>query len=219
MVRLLDSVVAADPPRPLADPGAPVHPMRLVTRQVAFESGVGGWTAERRAKVAELFDGLAADWHSHRDDPQRTAPLEDAYARGDIPRGGVCLEVGSGDGQNTPFLAAHHEVVIAADLSSEMLRRAPAGVGPRVRADTSATPLRTDGAAVAVLVNALLFPAEMARIARVLVWVNTAGDLTPIHLSAEEVERALPGDWDGVASSAGRGTWAVFRRRPPAPQG
>lgn len=210
MVRFLDSVIAADPPRPATDPNAEPHPMRVVTRQVAFEPD--GWTAERRAKVTELFDGMAAGWHSHRNDPQRTAPLEDAYARGDIPRGGVCLEVGSGDGQNTPFLDEHHDLVVAADLSFQMLRYAPSDVGCRVRADTSATPLRAGGADVVVLVNALLFPAEMARVADVIVWVNTAGDLTPIHLGAAEVESALPGSWDGVASSAGRGTWSVFRR-------
>ena len=210
-IRFLDPVVAADPPRPPVDPDAPPHPMRVVTRQVAFEPG--GWTAERRAKVADLFDGLAPSWHEHRNDPQRTAPLEDAYQRGDIPRGGVCLEVGSGDGQNTAFLAGHHDLVVAADLSIEMLRHAPAGVGARVRADTSATPLRGAAADVVVLVNALLFPAEMTRVAsRAIVWVNTAGDLTPIHLGAEEVATALPGDWRGVASSAGWGTWAVFTR-------
>ena len=213
MVRFLDSVVASDPPRPPVDPDAPPHPMRVVTQQVAFEPD--GWTAERRAKVTELFDGMAAGWHSHRNDPQRTAPLEDAYQRGDIPRGGVCLEAGSGDGQNTAFLATHHHLVMAADLSMEMLRHAPAEVGERVRADTSATPLRDRSADVVVLVNALLFPAEMDRVCGgTLVWVNTAGDLTPIHLGAEEVASALPGDWDGVASSAGWGTWAVFRRRP-----
>ena len=211
VVRFLDPVVAADPPRPPSDPDAAPHPMRIVTRQVAFEPG--GWTAERRAKVAELFDGMASGWHSHRHDPQRTAPLEDAYQRGDIPRGGVCLEVGSGDGQNTAFLATHHDTVVAADLSMEMLRHAPTDVGSRVRADTSATPLRTGGAGVAVLVNALLFPAEMSRVADVIVWVNTAGDRTPIHLAADEVAQALPEGWNGVASSAGQGTWAVFRRR------
>jgi SAM-dependent methyltransferase len=186
--------------------------MRAVTRQVAFEPATA-WTAERRGKVAELFDGLAATWHEHRNDPQRSAALEDAYARGGIPAGGVCLEVGSGDGQNTAFLTAHHDVVVAADLSLEMLRHAPTDVGCRLRADTSATPLRDRSADVGVLVNALLFPAEMARVmARTIVWVNTAGDLTPIHLTADDVERALPGSWDAVASEAGWGTWAVFHR-------
>ena len=45
-----------------------------------------------------------------------------------------------------------------------------------------------------------------------VVWVNTAGDKTPIHLPADDVERALPGQWRGTASEAGWGTWAVLRR-------
>jgi SAM-dependent methyltransferase len=212
VLRFLDRVVPADPPKPAAtDQGE--HPMRKVTRQVAFEPD--GWTGDRRAKVAELFDGLAAGWHEHRNDPQRDVALRDAYARGGIPSGGVCLEVGSGDGQNTAFLVDHHELVIAADLSLEMLHHAPTGVGHRLRADTSETPLRTGAADVVVLVNALLFPAEMARVVApegAVVWVNTAGDLTPIHLSADEVASALPGGgWDGVASEAGWGTWVVVR--------
>lgn len=213
--RFLDCIVPEDPPRPALDPDAPPHPMREVTRQVAFDVDGTGWTAERRAKVAALFDGMAAGWHERRDDPQRTAPLEDAYRRGDITRGGVCLEVGSGDGQNTAFLASHHGKVIAADLSFEMLRRAPLGVGARLRADTSSTPIRTAAVDVLVLVNALLFPSEMDQVLSpggTLVWVNTSGDQTPIHLSADEVMAALPGEWDGVASHAGRGTWAVLHR-------
>ncbi|HUP86294.1 MAG TPA: class I SAM-dependent methyltransferase [Acidimicrobiales bacterium] len=212
-LRFLDPVVAADPPRPPTDPAAAEHPMRKVTRQVAFDPD--GWTAERRAKVAELFDGLAPSWHEHRHDPQRTAPLEDAYARGDIPAGGACLEVGSGDGQNTAFLAAHHDLVVAADLSLAMLRHAPVDIGHRVRTDSSASPLRDGAVDVVVLVNALLFPREMARVlgdGGALVWVNTAGDRTPIHLSAEEVVDALPGDWQGVVADAGQGTWAVLHR-------
>ncbi len=189
--------------------------MRAVTRQVATDPDGSAWTTERRAKVAELFDGMAPEWHRHRLDPQRTAALEDAYERGGIPSGGTCLEVGSGDGANTGFLASHHDLVIAADLSMEMLRHAVADVGFRVRADTSVAPFRSAGIDVVVLVNALLFPAEMARVlspAGVLVWVNTAGDQTPIHLPADEVEAALPGRWEGVASEAGWGTWSVFRQ-------
>ena len=213
MVRRLDWIVEPDPPRPAATDEHATHPIRAVTRQIAFEPG--GWTTERRAKVAELFDGLAPGWHSHLQDPQRTAPLEDAYARGDIPRGGTCLEVGSGDGQNTAFLATNHDHVVAADLSIEMLVRAPAEAGARVRADSGSLPLRTGGVDVAVLVNAFLFPSEIDRVLApggALVWVNTAGDLTPIHLGTEDVVLALPGEWDGVQSAAGWGTWAVLRR-------
>lgn len=215
MLRHLERVVPEDPPR-AATSGAATHPMREVTRQVAFDPD--GWSPARRAKVAVLFDGLAADWHTKRLEPQRTAPLDDAYERGGVPPGGRCLEVGSGDGANTAFLAAHHDVVVAADLSLEMLRHAPPELGPRVAADAGSAPLRDGAADVVVLVNALLFPREMDRVLApggVLVWVNTAGDHTPIHLSADGVEAALPGPWDGLASEAGRGTWAVFRRVAP----
>ncbi|HVF33299.1 MAG TPA: class I SAM-dependent methyltransferase [Acidimicrobiales bacterium] len=215
MLRVLEPIVPADPPRPGADAVAEraAHPMRAVTRQVAFEPG--GWTGERRAKVAALFDGLAPEWHTHLADPQRTVPLADAYERGAIPGGGTCLEVGSGDGANTAFLAERHDAVIALDLSIEMLRRA---TGDRVRADSGAAPLRTGAVDVVVLVNALLFPDETDRVLApggTVVWVNTAGDLTPIHLAAEEVEEALPGAWDGLASEAGWGSWSVWRRLSP----
>ncbi|MDZ7734427.1 MAG: hypothetical protein U5R31_16350 [Acidimicrobiia bacterium] len=65
------------------------------------------------------------------------------------------------------------------------------------------------------LQNALLFPAEVDRVLRpggVVIWVNSRGEHTPIHLPAEEVADVLPGDWDGVASRAGEGTWCVLRR-------
>ena len=204
--------VIVPPPAELIGDGNEDHPMRKVTRQVAFS---GAWDAERAAKVAELFDGLAPGWKSHLDDPQRTAPLSDAYERGGIPRGGLCLEVASGDGQNTAFLASHHDRVLCADLSMEMLRHAPVDVGHRLRADSGDLPLRPASVDVAVLVNAFLFPAELDRVLApggVFVWVNTAGDLTPIHLTTDDVLRALPGTWDGVDAEAGWGTWAVLRR-------
>jgi SAM-dependent methyltransferase len=213
VVQRLDRVIASDPPRIEATPEHAQHPMRAVTRQIAFEPG--GWTAERRAKVAELFDGLAPGWKSHLDDPQRTAALSDAYDRGDLPGGGLCLELGSGDGQNTAFLASHHDRVLCADLSLEMLRHAPTDIGQRVRADGGDLPLRPASVDVAVLVNAFLVPTELDRLLApggALVWVNTAGDLTPIHLTTDDVVRALPGEWDGVESDAGWGTWAVLHR-------
>jgi hypothetical protein len=45
-----------------------------------------------------------------------------------------------------------------------------------------------------------------------LLWVNSLGDRTPIHLPAEDVEKALPGDWNGLAADAGWGTWCALRR-------
>jgi len=67
-----------------------------------------------------------------------------------------------------------------------------------------------------VLINAFLFPVEVDRVLApggLVVWVNSSGESTPIHLTAEEVVEVLPGDWDGVAARAGVGTWCVLHRR------
>lgn len=190
------------------------HPMRTVTRQVAFEPD--GWTPERRAKVAELFDGLAPEWHT-REVPGRYDALNDALERGGVPTDGPTLELGSGTGLSTPLLADHFPGLIAADLSIEMLRLAPADAAPRLQADSSQLPFAAGSLRVVVVVNMLLFPTEMDRVLApdgVLVWVNTSGDRTPIHLPSDDVVAALPGDWTGKASEAGTGTWCAARRSP-----
>jgi ubiquinone/menaquinone biosynthesis C-methylase UbiE len=190
------------------------HPMRTVTRQVAFEPD--GWSSERRAEVAELFDGLAPEWHT-RDVPGRYDALNDALVRGDVPTDGPTLEVGSGTGLSTPLLAGHFPHIAAADLSIEMLRLAPAEAAPRLQADSSQLPFADGSLRVVVVINMLLFPTEMTRVLApdgVLVWVNTSGDRTPIHLSSDDVVAALPGDWTGKASEAGTGTWCAAHRSP-----
>jgi len=190
----------------------PEHPIRVMTRQIAFDSGA--WTAERKRKVAELFDGMAPEW-SQRTRDERREPLRDALARGgELPRG-WCVEIGSGTGASTPDLAQRFEKVIALDLSREMLRHAPAPPGHRVQADAAALPLTDGSAACIVLVNALLFPTETDRVLSAtgtLIWVSSLGEFTPIYLSAADVHEALPGEWTGVASDAGWGSWAAFRR-------
>jgi len=210
LIRTLEVVVPPEPDRP--EMAGPHHPMRKVTRQVAFEPD--GWTPERAVKVAQLFDALAADWQE-RTSQERRAPLRDALTRGDVPRGGVCIEVGSGTGSSSDDLAAHFDRVLALDLSREMLRHAPAAPAHRVQGDAAVLPVGDGGAACIVLVNALLFPKEMDRVLAPrgrLVWVNSLGDRTPIHLPADDVAKALPGDWQGVASEAAWGTWCVLRR-------
>ena len=186
--------------------------MRKVTRAVAFG---GEWTRERATKVAALFDSMAATWSADHDDAERYAPLDDAYDRGDVPAG-RCLELGSGTGLGTRTLAERHQGSdIALDLAADMLRHAPAEYGPRVQADAAALPVADRGVDVVVLVNALLFPLEVDRVLApegAVVWINTVGDQTPIHLPADDVVAALPGEWHGVASRAGTGTWAVVRR-------
>lgn len=293
------------------------HPMRKVTRQVAFEPQ--GWTAERRAKVADLFDSLASEWHT-RDAPGRDAPLQDALERGlaaadeaaagpaleaamaavtttevpaivfdadgnfvapgrprvarpvqpsgrgtardeggappRTPRGGgdhfgfggddddlpandpptgtmpiiaegfhagfveptprrFCVDLGAGIGISSELLASRFPILASIDLSVEMLRTAPAEPALRIQGDGSCLPVADAAVDVLVLVNAFLFPTEVERIVSedgVVVWVNSRGADTPIHLTADEVDAALPGYWDGVASQAGWGTWSVHWR-------
>jgi ubiquinone/menaquinone biosynthesis C-methylase UbiE len=221
LIDFLKTVVPPAPDRPQM--AGPEHPMRKVTRQVAFEPG--GWTPERAEKVAQLFDTMAPQW-SERTSQERQDVLRDALRRGslrhlrhlreDAECGGLCVEIGSGTGSSTDDLAKSFERVVALDLSRQMLRHAPDGPGMKVQADAFRLPVADGTADAIVLVNALLFPDEMARVlapSGTLVWVNSLGDRTPIHLTAEEVEQALPGEWDGVAAEAGWGTWTTLSRR------
>lgn len=186
--------------------------MREVTRALAFDPE--GWTTERKARVRDLFDQLAPEWHT-RDRPERLVPIADALGRGGpFERTGLAVELGSGTGIATPTIARLLPRLIAVDLSMEMLRLAPP-IAPRVQADASRLPLRGGAVATLLLINMFLLPREVERVLAAdgaLVWVNTAGASTPIYLPAEDVDAALPGEWDVVASEAARGTWCVARR-------
>ncbi|MDG2307090.1 MAG: class I SAM-dependent methyltransferase [Candidatus Binatia bacterium] len=200
-----------DPIAPSTDGPGPDHPMRKVTQQVAFDPG--GWTPTRAKKVATLFDNLAPEWASQHS-AQPLVSLEDALERGNVS-GASCVELGAGTGPGTEVLSSHFDRLYALDLSHEMLIRLKPEWGSRVRTDASRLPLRDDSTDVLVLMNMLLFPAEAARVLRpggALVWVNSRGDQTPIHLPPEEVARALPGNWSGKAAKAGAGLWCVLRR-------
>lgn len=186
-------------------------PIRQVTRQIAFD---GAWDRERAAKVADLFDGMSDEWTASHDLEGRYWPLTDALERGEVPTGRV-VELGSGTGLGTRLLADRFGSVIAMDLSAGMLANAPADYGSRVQGDSSALPFAAASVDALVLVNMFLFPAEVDRVlspSGVVVWANTMGEQTPIHLTAEDVVAALPGAWSAIASRAGYGTWSVSRR-------
>ncbi len=197
-------------PEPFAGPD---HPMRNVTRQVAFDEG---WSPGRAKKIAELFDGLAEGWAATRGDPVRLAPIGDGLARGGVDVGGRWLELGSGTGAGTRVLRQSVERLVAVDLSAEMLANAPAELAPRVRADASRLPFvdgRFDGI---LMVNMLLFPDEVDRLLAPggrLLWVNTLGDQTPIHLPADDLLQALPGEWSGTTARSGSGFWVSAARQ------
>ena len=105
--------------------------------------------------------------------------------------------------------------MLAVVLSQALLQLAAEAPGSRVRADCCELPVPDASVDAVVLVNMLLFPAEVDRVLApggCLVWVNSSGEATPIHLLPEEVAAALPGTWTGVSARAGAGLWAVLRR-------
>ncbi len=192
------------------DPLAPDHPIRLVTKEMADG---GEFSPEHSAIMQSIFDSLAESWHT-RNVPGRLAALEDVFARAELPAG-VLVELGAGTGIGTGVIVRHRPVAAAVDLSAGMLAEAPPGLAPWTRADASCLPFADSSVDVLVLLNMLLFPGEVDRVLAsdgAIVWVNTLGEATPIHLSAEDVVHALPGAWRADASRAGGGTWCVVRR-------
>lgn len=192
------------------------HPMRAVTRAVAFDPD--GWTPARQAEVIELFDSLAPEWND-RHVPERELPMHDALDRGlaaapPVPRH-LAVELGGGTGLYAEQLAQHFGALVTLDIATEMVLRMPVGAAQRVQGDGSSLPLADGSVDALVLINMFLFPAEAARVLSphgVVVWINSRGAETPIHLTAQEVDQALPGAWTGVASAAGFGTWSVHWR-------
>jgi len=187
--------------------------MQEVTKELAFDPAT--WTPERRERVRQLFDALAPEWHT-RDTPERRMAVRDALERGAVPRGGTCLEVGSGTGIYTGDLLGHFDRVVCLDLSMEMLRLAPARAGADpVAADASRLPLRSATVTSVVCVNAYLFPHEYARVLRrggAVVFVSTIGDQTPIYLPPDDVVGALEphlGPTEARTADAGPGRWTV----------
>lgn len=189
----------------------PDHPMRRLTRAKAFGEA---WTEADAVRVTEIFDGMASAWSEEHVDPTKAAPVEDALVRGRVPVDGSWLEVGSGTGAGARVLARHVGSLVCTDLSEQMLLHAP-DLAPRVRADASELPFGDDGFDAILLINMLLFPAEIDRLLRrdgVVVWINTLGDQTPIHLPPADVLEALPGSWSGITAHAGTGFWLTARR-------
>lgn len=206
----LPRVVPAPADRPKV--GAPSHPMRVVTREVAFDPG--SWTSERAREVAGYFDALAPGWDERFHAAETQVPLRDALARGGS-FAGRCVEIGAGTGRATSALVEVFAHVVALDIADEMLRRFAEPRASVVLGDASCLPFAPRCADAVVLVNAFLFPSEVDRVLAsdgVLIWVNTLAEDTPIHLPADDVVAALPGSWHAVTSDAGWGSWAVVRR-------
>ncbi|MFK8023975.1 MAG: class I SAM-dependent methyltransferase, partial [Ilumatobacter sp.] len=189
----------------------PDHPMRLLTRAKAFGEA---WTETDAARVQQIFDGLAPAWSEDHVDPVKAAPVADAFERGGVRVDGRWLEVGSGTGAGARVAAPLVRSLICTDLAAEMLAHAP-DIAPRVRADSARLPIADRSVDGVLLINMLLFPAEVDRVLAQngsVVWVNTLGDQTPIHLPPSDVLDALPGEWTGRTARAGTGFWVTAQR-------
>ncbi|MEZ5238709.1 MAG: class I SAM-dependent methyltransferase [Microthrixaceae bacterium] len=213
--------------RPSAPGTGADHPMRTMTRRAAGLLDPP-WDREAASEVAALFDSLAPEWHT-RESADRTAIVRDALDRGLDPLvrprsagpGGtppVAVELGAGLGTYSGEIAARFSLCLAVELSAEMHRLAHPSGAHRILADGSRLPVPDGSVDAVVLVNCFLFPQEVQRVLRVggvVLWVNSSGTSTPIHLSTDEVVAALPFATSGVESRAGVGTWCALRREEP----
>jgi len=209
LTELPDHSTAEDPP----EFAGPDHPIRLLTRSSAFDDA---WDEDSATRLTDVFDALAPEWSERQADPLKIAPVEDAISRGDAPIDGDWLEVGSGTGAGARILTPLVGSLICTDLSEQMLLHAP-DMAPRVRSDAARLPFAANTFDAVLLINMLLFPDEIDRVLRpnaTVVWVNTLGDQTPIHLPPSDVLNALPGAWTGVTARAGTGFWLTARRSP-----
>jgi SAM-dependent methyltransferase len=191
--------------------------MQALTRELAFDTT--SWTPERVARMIEVFDGLAPEWHT-RAGEERLRPLRDALARGGVPPAGVCAEVGSGTGLQTPVMTEHFGSVISTDLSSQMLARSPRRpCVSLVHCDASRLPLAGGSVDAVVVVNMFLFPREYTRVLRAggrLVFVSIYGTGTPIYLPPADVVAAVEAEADvaeAITSGDGVATWTVVTKR------
>lgn len=196
------------------------HPMRIMTRRAAGLQG-GAWDKGAAETVRGVFDSLADEWHT-RESPERLAVVNDALERGADPlidpsaaRSGVAAEIGSGLGTYSGAISARFGSTLAVELSEEMQRLAHPSAATRILADGSMLPVIDGSLLGVVLINCFLFPQEIDRVLApggVLLWVNSSGERTPIHLSTDDVLEALPFETTGTQSRAGVGTWCALKR-------
>ena len=143
-------------------------------------------------------------------------------------RAGRCtLVTGAGQGIGracVELLLADGGSVVAVDLALRMLRASPVEAAPLLQGDASTLPFADSVFHGVAMFNMLLFPEEVDRVESPdggqLLWINSSGDRTPIHLSPEDFLAALPGASSGAWSArwarSGTGFWVVASRGLPA---
>lgn len=208
-LEILEPIYPVVEPEPFAGPD---HPIRKVTRKAAFDDS---WDSDKAARMASLFDDLAPEWEERKRLDRQDA-LVDALDRGGpfSPEPRV-VELGAGTGFGTRALAERFSKLAVLDISAGMLAHGRPELAPQIRADAASLPFPPASIDILVLANMLLFPKEVdGALAEggSIVWINSLSDQTPIHLSADDVLAALPGEWHARTSRAHTGTWVVARR-------
>ncbi len=208
MIKYLPAII--DPPIELPEMDGTNHLMRIITQESAYDAG--SWTARRAREVTSFFDEIAPDWNE-RVPAGEMAGVADALERGQLARGGLCLEVGAGTGRATAHLAKWFDQVVAVDISLVMLEQIEGS--HRLLADGARLPCADHSVDAVALANMFLFPDEVKRVLKpdgVLVWYNSIGELTPIHLSDEQLLEVMGDGWHGIASQWSHASWCVLRR-------
>jgi SAM-dependent methyltransferase len=175
------------------------------------------WTPDLAKLTTDVFDALSMNWVDERGG-YRPAPLIDALDRGHPPRGGRCLEIGSGTGILTHYLQAIWDELICVDLSPGMMAHQRHAC--QVQADASILPFPDSAFDVIAIGDGPLFAAETVRLLAnngTLIWSNALGSGAPYFRTTTDIWDALvrvdPGtSWSAVESVALWGSWAVFRR-------
>jgi len=209
MITYLPATTA--PPVELPEMDGSSHPMRAVTQEAAFQAK--SWTSQRAKEVTDFFDEIAPNWNE-RIPAGEMAGIPDALERGQVERGGLCLEIGAGTGRATVHLLKWFSQVIAVDISMEMLKQLDAA--PRLMADGAQLPCADEAADAVLLANMFLFPAEVKRVLKpqgLVIWYNSIGEHTPIHLTDKQLLEALGDGWHGIASKWSHATWCVLHRQ------
>jgi SAM-dependent methyltransferase len=135
--------------------------------------------------------------------------LDDLFARlGAEPRGGTCVEIGSGPGRMTAYLAEHFDRVVALDVSPVMLERARAAVDASNVEFRAVSGERLDGVAdgVADAVVCYLVLQHLPRRAVVLAYLH---EIARVLAPAGEAYVQLPLLRRGVAPRAWRALRSV----------
>ncbi len=209
----IDTLPDAAGYQPAAAFAGPDHPIRIITREIALDDR---WDASIRERIRSTFDGLAPGWSEDHVNPTKAAPVSDAVERGGLSLGSArWLELGSGTGAGGKVLGPRVDEYVAFDLSEQMIANDPGDHTCQVRGDASALPFTADSFDSILCINMFLFPQQVDRVLRpggTLLWVNTMGDQTPIHLPVDDVVASLPGEWTARTARAGTGFWAAVSR-------